>query len=118
MGRRDQILLLYFQRGQIFDLLLKDNATLINLGCKWQCTFVHYIEQKIGVDYRFFKIFSGKITINDKSRNITTRYYVRNLLINAQYDLSRVENYLKKIKKINYTTFGRFEVSAVKIKDN
>ena len=106
-----------FGKNTIFDFLLKDNATLITLGCKWQSTFAHYIEQKIGVDYRFFKVFSGKVIINGKSRNITTRYYVRDLSINPQYDFSRVENYLKKIKKINYTTFGRFEVSAAKIQD-
>ena len=29
--------------------------------CKFNLTFVHYVEQKLNVDYRYFKSFEGYI---------------------------------------------------------
>ena len=106
-----------FGNNTLFDLLLKDNAKIVNLGCKWECTFVHFVEQKLGVNYRYFKNFSGKITTKKKEKNIVTKYYVRDLDKDPQYDLQKLEALLSKNKKIKYSDFGRFQVSAVNTKN-
>lgn len=106
-----------FGNGTLFDLLYKDRATIVNMGCKFQATFVHYVEQQENVGYRYFKNFSGKIINLTKKKNITVKYFVRNRKIDPQYDFEELEKILKKKRQIHYTSFGRFLISAVNTKN-
>ncbi len=56
-----------FGKGSFFDRIYNKNVKLIffNVGLE-ACSFIHYIEQAFGVDYRFLKYFRG-IVINGES---------------------------------------------------
>ena len=66
-----------------FDLLYKNNAKHVSLNLDYKdtgFTFVHYIEEKIGVSYRFFKNFKGFYVDENKVRKkIKYDFYVRDL---------------------------------------
>ena len=99
-----------------FDLLKKYNAQIICLGCSInQITFVHYVEQKINVPYRFMKNFSGKIKINENIENIKISYYVRNLKINTKCDLGLLKEKAKKEGVIYCGSIGRFPLITIKV---
>ncbi len=54
-----------FGKNSPFDLLYKNSAKHISLNLDYKdsgFTFVHYIEEKVGVNYRFFKKFKGMYT--------------------------------------------------------
>ena len=55
-----------FGKNTCFDLLYKVDAKLMNLGCHFNLTFAHYVEQKLKVNYRYFKYFEGLVSINSK----------------------------------------------------
>ena len=79
-----------FGKDTAFDLLYKLNGKIICLGCEFnRITFVHYVEQKYNVHYRYFKNFSGYIYLNNKPIYLDTSYYVRNLQINSDCDLDK-----------------------------
>ncbi len=67
-----------FGKNSLFDFFFKDGGKIIILGSTFEkvTTFVHYIEEKIGVNYRYLKKFDGYV-INKKKKKITTLYYVR-----------------------------------------
>ena len=64
-----------FGEDTSFDLLMKHNGKIICLGCDFsRVTFVHYVEQKKNVPYRFIKKLKGKILENGKVKNIQTSF--------------------------------------------
>ncbi|EJG9898451.1 aminoglycoside N(3)-acetyltransferase, partial [Campylobacter lari] len=50
-----------FGKNSGYDILTKNNGKIIYFGLDWAHTFIHYIEEKFKVDYRYFKIFKGII---------------------------------------------------------
>ena len=107
-----------FGQGTAFDLMHKHNAKLICLGCDFsRITFVHYLEQKVGVSYRYLKSFKGAIIDSDEIQNITNTYYVRDLTIDSQGELSAVKERSIKKDLLRMTNFGRFPVTSIKSRD-
>ena len=56
-----------FGEGSSFDLLYKLDGKLMNLGCNFNLTFAHYVEQKAKVNYRYYKNFEGVVISNSKN---------------------------------------------------
>lgn len=102
-----------------FGLMDKLNGKLMNLGCKFDLTFAHYVEQIYGVSYRYFKDFSGYITGPNFNQYSTTRYYVGNKTINYQLNFQKIREVLIEDKKLFITPFGRiasYTVSSIDFK--
>ena len=91
-----------------FGLLHSLNAKLMNLACPFEQTFLHYVEQAIMVDYRFFKNFSGVITQGKANTFSHTRYFVGDQNVNYEMDLSQLKNLLLSRELISVVPFGRF----------
>lgn len=69
-----------FGEDSVFQRLHDRNAKMLFFNVPFQvCTFVHYVEQKRSVDYRFLKQFTGKIQIDDEIFTDTYDFYVRYL---------------------------------------
>ena len=104
-----------FGENTIFDILYKLNAKIVALGCELQrITFTHYVEQKFGVNYRYFKYFSGDIVSREKIlRNVTSRYYVGNLNIKYSLNLIKLKENLLKKNYIKIIPFGRVAAYTV-----
>ncbi|MDA8599365.1 AAC(3) family N-acetyltransferase [Porticoccaceae bacterium] len=107
-----------FGPNTAFDLLYKHNAKLVCLGCDFsRITFVHYVEQTLGVCYRYFKSFSGVVIDGDDRQEITNTYYVRDLSFDSMGGLSRVKQLSSKKSLLNNAKYGRFSVTSISAED-
>ena len=103
-----------FGENSVFDLLDQCNAWLGCVASKFLVTHTHYVEQKVGVDYRFFKNFRYKIIENGKEKNGVLKYYARELNRKTGMDLIHLEKRLKAKKQFHSEKIGRFSVSIVR----
>ncbi|MFH2058481.1 MAG: AAC(3) family N-acetyltransferase [Pseudomonadota bacterium] len=107
-----------FGESSIFDFLYQNNGKIVCLGCPLdRATFVHYLEQKSKVDYRYFKYFSGNII--DMNGDITpksVRYLVRNLDMDFVIDLKQFKESLLANGKMLNSQIGRVGISSVDCK--
>jgi aminoglycoside 3-N-acetyltransferase len=107
-----------FGQNTAFDLLRKYNAKIICLGCEFdRVTFVHYVEQLVGVNYRYFKNFSGEIIYNNKRDKLENTYFVRNLNIASNVELSLLKELAIEKKFLNVERFGRYMVLSINAED-
>jgi aminoglycoside 3-N-acetyltransferase len=101
-----------------FDFLHQHNAKLVCLGCDFsRVTFVHYVEQKLGVCYRYLKSFSGAVIDGDQVQSITNTYYVRDLSIDSLGELSAVKQRALEKSVLSVKKYGRSTVSSITAKD-
>lgn len=90
----------------------------MNLGCDFMLTYTHFIEQKLGVSYRYFKEFSGLIRESDLSmKEIVCRYFVGDLGVKYSLNLDKIKTELTLMDMIRIVPFGRFASYSVKARD-
>lgn len=107
-----------FGSDTAFDLLYKYNAKIVCLGCDFsRITFVHYVEQSLGVSYRYLKSFSGEVIDDKKVQRLTNTYYVRDLNINSQGELSAVKQRAIYRGVLSRGKYGRFPVLSISSQD-
>jgi aminoglycoside 3-N-acetyltransferase len=107
-----------FGDGSAFALLRRVDATIACLGCAFdRVTFVHHVEQAVGVDYRYRKRFAGTLIRDGVSRPAHVDYLVRDLDRDTQTDLRRLEHRLRERGKLGAGVIGRIGVTAVKARD-
>ena len=109
-GRNDDC----FGPGTFFEMLLERNVKLVTLGCSLNSvTFVHYVEQKMQVSYRFMKTFSGKIIEGDDTMDVNTDYYVRDLALKTGCNLSLFSKAAKERELLRDGSAGRFPLQVI-----
>jgi aminoglycoside 3-N-acetyltransferase len=107
-----------FGDNTIFDEFYKANGKILFIGCSLdRATFVHYIEQQLNVPYRYFKNFQGCVIINGIKRDVITRYFVRNLDIDATVDLSLLKSTALSEKNLFQSNLGRFPIECISARD-
>jgi len=93
-----------------FSLIHKNNCWIIGIGCTLERggTFLHYVEKKMKVDYRYEKIFSGvRKLYNGKSQKHEISYFVRDLSRETDLDLSLLNKKMFYNKKLIRSKIGR-----------
>ena len=72
-----------FGEDSPFSYFHKNNVKYLSIGVDYKFlgfTPVHYVEEKVGVSYRYFKDFKGKyIDKNREQKDVTYKFYVKNL---------------------------------------
>ena len=106
-----------FGKDSIFDLLDQTNAWLCNLATKFLVTHTHFVEQAVGVDYRYFKNYEYRIIENGVEQKGVLKYYVRDLKRESEMELALLEKRLKEKEQFQTGKIGRFSVSLVSSKD-
>jgi aminoglycoside 3-N-acetyltransferase len=98
-----------FGKDSIFDLLNFYDAKIFCIGCSFnRVTFVHYVEEKLNVCYRYHKVFKGKILKNNEVKNnVVIDYFVRDLSFDTVCNLGNLKNIMIKKKKLITADFGR-----------
>jgi len=100
-----------FDENSLFSKLLKLNVKFLNFNFNGY-TFIHFIERKLNVKYRFNKKFYGEIVLN-KKKKINWYIFVRYL-----YDKKFVDNHMplinhmKDYNLIRTYNVGRGEIST------
>lgn len=108
-----------FGIDSVFHKLHKLNAKMIFFNVSFEfCTFIHYVEQSIGVDYRFLKYFKGKVKMNDIEWEDSFDFYVRYLDREVVNSTTRLMNYLESIGKMNKVILAKkYPILLVKADD-
>lgn len=114
---RDSDYLDCFGASSPFGLMDQFNGKLMNLGCKFDLTYAHYVEQIFGVSYRYFKYFSGCIIHQGLSEHASIRYFVGKKDINYQLNFNKIREALIKDKKLLIRPFGRIATYTVSSAD-
>lgn len=74
-----------FGPHSVFAYLLAADAKIACLGVEPTfATFVHHVEQRERVPYRYFKTFRGEVVERGRRRAAEARYYVRDLEADAE----------------------------------
>jgi len=102
--------------GSVFERLYVFDAKILFLGADFikTCTFNHYTEQFLKVNYRYSKYFKGKVIYKDKTLNDSWEFYVKNTEVLKFKDLSHnkyFEKDLIKNKILKKYKIDKFEVS-------
>lgn len=90
-----------FGEGTVFDYLYKHKgkALVIGLNALEGLTMVHYVEQLVGVSYRYFKKFEGKY-IDGLGHEQTKQaiMYVRDLSVDPKENMEHLSQILEELK--------------------
>jgi len=107
-----------FGPNSLFDLLHNRNAYIACLGCSFdRVTFTHYVEQSVGVSYRYFKAFPYTISRNGSDQSGVIRYYVRYLDRQTGTDLSRLKIAAAEPGFLHKASVGRFALITIACQD-
>jgi len=100
-----------FDENSLFSRLDALNAVFLNINFSGY-TYIHYLERKLKVKYRFDKKFFGTMYKKKKPMRVEWKIFVRNKnkkkLIDNHLPLV---NYMKKKKLIHTVNLGRGEIS-------
>lgn len=107
-----------FGDGTFFDQLFNNDVKIVTLGCALErITFVHFVEQKLGISYRYFKFFIANVLNSGIQSNYDVRYFVRDLKIDTELNLSLLETEALRLNKIIIKPFGRFKARSISSKN-
>ena len=77
-------------------------------------TFIHFIEKKVKVDYRYNKYFKSLIQVDNKKKFFKYKYCVGKKSIDYSLKEKKIYNLLGK--KLIIKNFGRFSCSQINTK--
>lgn len=106
-----------FGKNSIFEKLYDKNVKIIFLGKTFDITYMHFVEQKYGVTYRFIKKFKGKIKIGNDFKEFIFDYNVRPLDKNINYDLEGIADFLWGEGVLKRAGLGNSKIRAVNAVD-
>jgi len=86
-----------FDDGSAVDHMVRNGYKLLLLGADIQAaSILHYSEQRVGVPYRFWKDFSGRIWREGEWQDAVYRMYVRDLDMDARLEIYEIETVLRQ----------------------
>jgi aminoglycoside 3-N-acetyltransferase len=108
-----------FGRDCVYDRLSRAEGKLCNVGVGFRYTnYVHFVEQALGVPYRFLKPFSGETVLDGTPRPQRWLYNVRDLdSEEALADLSRLEQEADKRGLVRRARVGLGEITCIACRD-
>ena len=84
-----------FGKSSFFEKMSDKEFLVINFDLPmFSSTFIHYLENKFKVPYRFLKNFEGSITYREKVIYSNYEYYVRDLNKNSIYNSKKLRSFL------------------------
>jgi len=102
----------------VYDRLLKRGGKICNVGVGIRIiTFIHHVEQMMGVPYRFNKHFVGQTCRDGVLQDQTWNYNVRILAENSIPDLSRLDTLARESGMLKVARVGRGEITCIACSD-
>ena len=109
-----------FGDDSIYGRLLRAGGSLCNIGVGFRyATFVHFVEQLVGVPYRYKKKFNGNLIEGGKKIPLEVTYYVRSEKAgdDSLPDLSRLEEDAMRSGALHTASLGRGVVTNIPCRD-
>lgn len=104
-----------FGEGCVYDVLSKRRGKIVLLGSDAVgYTFTHFIEERAGVGYRYYKKFSGKI-IDEQgmSRHSSIWLFVRHLEKKSIFSLEKQRQILEESENFKREIFGNAPLVSI-----
>lgn len=107
-----------FGKGSLFEEFYNVDGKIACIGCSFdRVTFIHFVEEKLNVYYRYFKKFNAKVEIDGAIESFDTVYFVRNLDYDSRTDLTLLKDSLAKKGALKLSSLGRFPILSVSAKN-
>lgn len=107
-----------FDDGSAVDRMLALDDKLLLLGATIQAvSALHYSEQRVGVPYRYWKDFEGRVVRDGEWQTATYRMYVRDMEINARLEIFEVEAELKARGLWQEVALNYGKIASCKLRD-
>lgn len=107
-----------FGEDGMFAHLLRADFRLLFLGIGFEfCTFIHHVEQRLGVGYRYLKRFEGRTARNGQGWPTEALYFVRDLDNDVETFLKPLESLLLERRCLRKLPFGPGSMSLVRARD-
>ena len=107
-----------FDAGSAFERMVELDFKILLLGADVQAiSLLHYAEQRVGVPYRYWKEFHGKVRIGEGWEERVYRMYVRDLDLDPKIDLHPVQRRLEQRGKWQSRMLNYGFVSVCRMRD-
>ena len=107
-----------FGPGSVHERLLRGGGKVCTIGVGLhEATFRHFVEEMVGVPFRYKKLFTGRIRENGVVRKTGWIYNVRILADNGCPDGTRLETRARVTGLCRAVRVGAGEVSAISCRD-
>jgi aminoglycoside 3-N-acetyltransferase len=96
-----------FGQGSVFENMFDSNTKILFLDVSFEaCTFVHFVEQRVGIEYRYLKTFTGEVTRDARTWTDSFDFFVRplNQLVDTYF--GRLETRLLESGDMNAVEFN------------
>jgi len=104
-----------FGKNSVWDRLYIADAAFLNIGIAIGSTFIHYIEETLGVPYRSLKKFSGYVIDDGNKFFHEVSYFVRDLnLADSTPDFTRVDRDARSFGYAKLSSVGKGEISLIR----
>ncbi len=103
-----------FGKKSVFDLILNKNFKILCFCCSpASMTFIHFLEKKLNVSYRYDKNFKSSITFKSKKIFVKYKYCVGKKNYNYNLKENKIINLLgKKLVNKNFGKFKCYQIGA------
>ncbi len=107
-----------FDDGSAVDRMLELDFKLLLLGADIQAvSLLHYSEQRVGVPYRFWKTFRGRIRRNSEWQQAEYKMYAREMDIDARLEIYEIETALRARGLWQSVPLNYGQVAACRLRD-
>ena len=107
-----------FDNGSAVDHMLEIDFKLLLLGADIQAvSALHYSEQRVGVPYRYWKTFSGKVKRAGEWQSAEYKMYVRDMEIDARLEIYEIETLLRERGQWHSVKLNYGAISACRLRD-
>tara|TARA_B100000315_G_C14478597_1_gene541808 strand:- start:111 stop:935 length:825 start_codon:yes stop_codon:yes gene_type:complete len=114
-----------FGGNSVFDKLYQKNAKIVLfyldsnvMDDNFTTTFIHYIEQKKNIDYRYIKYFKGRVSRDGEEYEDAFDYNVRYQDDPVYVDEKKIIDHLLSVKKIKMVLAdNRYPISQISCRD-
>lgn len=108
-----------FGENSVFHRLRRVAAKICTIGTGLhEATFLHHVEEMVGVPFRFKKLFTGYIRNNGITQKKGWVYNVRILAKNSEPDESRLEKSAREAGKCRGARVGHGEILGIDSRDH
>ena len=107
-----------FGDDSFFDRFYQAGGKVLNFNFDAGSTFVHYVERKLGVQYRFDKTFNGVITKNGVNHPAASTIWVRYLSDDAlEFDSKPLDKLARENRIFSHASLGRGQIGLISAQD-
>lgn len=100
--------------GSEFEWYEKNNIRIVRIGIEWkQLAFVHRIEEKGEVPYRYFKTFSGELIDDGVKAPVSCQMFVRYLEVEVENSFAPLFDKLDDLKLIKKSPIDCFRMESL-----